>query len=1063
MWIVRLALNRPYTFVVVALLIVILGFAMIQQTPTDIFPNIDIPVISVIWNYRGLSTKDMESQMTIFSEYSISSVVSDIKNIESQTLNGVAVIKIYFHPSVKIDAATAQVTAVSQTILRRMPPGTQPPFIIRYNASNVPILQLSLSSKTLSEAQLYDYGIYKIRQEIAVVQGTSLPLPYGGKPRQIMVDLDSEALLANGLSAQDVNTAVTAQNFTLPTGSAKIGEQEYSIALNSSPDLVEALNDVPVKVVKGKTTYLRDVAQVHDGFQVQTNVVRQEGRRSVLLTVLKSGSASTLDIAERVKALLPSMRAAAPPGLEITLLSDQSLFVSAAIKGVLTEGLIAACLTATMILLFLGSWRSTLIVAISIPLSILVSIILLNFLGQTMNVMTLGGLALAVGILVDDATVEIENIHRNIAMGKPLRRAILDGAQQIAVPAFVSTLAICIVFLPVVFLTGPAQFLFTPLALAVVFAMLASYVLSRTVIPTLVQFLLRAEVDAHGSAPSNGWFSRLQRAFEKAFEGLRNGYVSALEWALGHRRAVFAVFGVSLLSAGVLLPWVGRDFFPSVDAGQLRLHVSAPAGTRIEETEQIFTKVENAIRAIIPDDDRALILDNFGLPDGINLAFGDSATLGTSDGEILISLAPGRKGSTEGYAKQLREKLPEEFPTLTFYFQPADIVSQILNFGLPAPIDIQVSGFNRDVTYKIARQIEKSVAAVPGAVDVHLHQVVDSPQLRLRIDRVRASEAGLSQRDVANNVLVSLASSGVVSPNFWTDPRSGINYPLAIQTPQHQVDSLEAIGNMIMGTRPDKAAQLLSDLATIERETTPLVANHSNVQPAFNLRADVQDTDLGSVSKEVDRILRGVRSKLPPGVSITVRGQVDSMNTAFSRLGLGLVAAALLVYFLMVVNFQSWVDPFIIITALPGALVGIVWMLFVTQTTFNVPSLMGAVMSIGVATANSILMVTFANQRRHEGADAMAAALDAGRTRLRPVLMTALAMVIGMVPMSLGWGEGGEQNAPLGRAVLGGLLVATFATLFFVPVVYTLLRKKAPVAPMEERGTPEHEALALSH
>src|SRR5579862_477372 len=690
MWIVRLALNRPYTFVVVALLIVILGFAMIQQTPTDIFPNIDIPVISVIWNYRGLSTKDMESQMTIFSEYSISSVVSDIKNIESQTLNGVAVIKIYFHPSVKIDAATAQVTAVSQTILRRMPPGTQPPFIIRYNASNVPILQLSLSSKTLSEAQLYDYGIYKIRQEIAVVQGTSLPLPYGGKPRQIMVDLDSEALLANGLSAQDVNTAVTAQNFTLPTGSAKIGEQEYSIALNSSPDLVEALNDVPVKVVKGKTTYLRDVAQVHDGFQVQTNVVRQEGRRSVLLTVLKSGSASTLDIAERVKALLPSMRAAAPPGLEITLLSDQSLFVSAAIKGVLTEGLIATCLTATMILLFLGSWRSTLIVAISIPLSILVSIILLNFLGQTMNVMTLGGLALAVGILVDDATVEIENIHRNIAMGKPLRRAILDGAQQIAVPAFVSTLAICIVFLPVVFLTGPAQFLFTPLALAVVFAMLASYVLSRTVIPTLVQFLLRAEVDAHGSAPSAGFFSRLQQGFERAFEGLRSGYVSALEWALGHRRAVFAVFGVSLLSAGVLLPWVGRDFFPSVDAGQLRLHVSAPAGTRIEETEQIFTKVENAIRAIIPDDDRALILDNFGLPDGINLAFGDSARLGTSDGEILISLAPGRKGSTEAYVKALREKLPEEFPNLRFYFQPADIVSQILNFGLPAPIDIQV-------------------------------------------------------------------------------------------------------------------------------------------------------------------------------------------------------------------------------------------------------------------------------------------------------------------------------------------------------------------------------------
>jgi multidrug efflux pump subunit AcrB len=1058
MWIVRLALNRPYTFVVLALLIVIVGGAMIVQTPTDIFPNIDIPVVTVIWSYRGLSTKDMESQMTIFSEYTISSVVSDVKNIESQTLPGVSVIKIYFHPTVKIDSAVAQVTAVSQTILRRMPPGTQPPFIIRYNASNVPILQLSLSSKNLSEAQLYDYGIYRIRQQIAVIQGTSLPLPYGGKPRQIMVDLDSEALLANGLTAQDVNLAVTAQNFTLPTGTAKIGEIDYSIALNSSPDAVQALNDVPVKVVKGKTIYLRDVAQVHDGFQVQANVVRQEGRRSVLLTVLKSGSASTLDIAERVKALLPSMRATAPPGMEITLLSDQSLFVSAAIKGVLTEGLIAACLTATMILLFLGSWRSTLIVAISIPLSILVSITLLNFLGQTMNVMTLGGLALAVGILVDDATVEIENIHRNIAMGKKLRQAILDGAQQIAVPAFVSTLAICIVFLPVIFLTGPAQYLFTPLAMAVVFAMLASYLLSRTVIPTLVKFLLRAEAEEHGQPSGTpGFFARIGRGFENAFEALRHRYVAGLAWALGHRKTVFALFAVALASAAILVPWVGRDFFPTVDTGQLRLHVKAPAGMRLEETEQIFSRVENRIRSIVPDQDRALILDNFGLPDAINLAFGDSSTLGSSDGEILISLAEHRKGSTEHYLKTLRERLPEDFPTLQFYFQPADIVSQILNFGLPAPIDIQVSGFNREATYRIAKEIEKKVTGVPGAVDVHLHQVVDSPQLRIQVDRVRAAEAGLSQRDVANNVLVSLASSGVVSPNFWTDPVTGVNYPLAIQTPQHQVDSIEAISNTSVGNRSEKS-QLLSDLATIERETTPLVANHSNVQPTFNIRADVQDTDLGSVSTEVDRIVGRLQAKLPPGVSIAVRGQVESMNSAFSRLGLGLVAAALLVYFLMVVNFQSWTDPFIIITALPGALVGIVWMLFVTQTTFNVPSLMGAVMSIGVATANSILVVTFANQRRQEGADALTAALDAGRTRLRPVLMTALAMLIGMLPMSLGWGEGGEQNAPLGRAVLGGLAVATFATLFFVPVVYTLLRKQAPRATEEE-----HDVVAVTH
>jgi multidrug efflux pump subunit AcrB len=871
-----------------------------------------------------------------------------------------------------------------------------------------------------------------------------------------MVDLDPESLLANGLSAQEVNQAVTAQNFTLPTGSAKIGETDYSIALNSSPDVVQALNDVPVRVTRGKTLYLRDVAQVHDGFQVQTNVVRQDGRRSVLLTVLKSGSASTLDIADRVKALLPSMRAAAPPGLEITLLSDQSLFVSAAIHGVLTEGLIAACLTATMILLFLGSWRSTLVVAISIPLSILVSITLLYFLGQTMNVMTLGGLALAVGILVDDATVEIENIHRNLGMGKRLRQAILDGAQQIAVPAFVSTLAICIVFLPVVFLTGPAQYLFTPLALAVVFAMLASYFLSRTVIPTLVMFLLRAEAEGEGRAPKTpGIVTRVHRLFEHGFEALRAGYLAGLEWSLGHRRAVFTVFALALGSAGLLLPWVGRDFFPTVDTGQLRLHVFAPAGTRLEETEQIFSRVENAIRGIIPDEDRAVLLDNFGLPDGINLAFGDSSTLGTSDGEILISLSPNRKGSTESYQKELREKLPEAFPSLRFYFQPADIVSQILNFGLPAPIDIQVSGFQRSATYKIAREIEKKLASVPGAVDVHLHQVIDAPQLRVRVDRVRAGEAGLSQRDVANNILVSLASSGVVSPNYWTDPTSGINYPLAIQTPQHHIDSIEAIANTTMGSPSEKAAQLLGDLSTIEREKTPLVANHSNVQPTFNVRADVQDTDLGSVSREVDRIIGALRPKLPPGASITVRGQADSMNSAFSRLGLGLFAAALLVYFLMVVNFQSWVDPFIIITALPGALVGIVWMLFVTQTTFNVPSLMGAVMSIGVATANSILMVTFANQRRREGADALTAALDAGRTRLRPVLMTALAMVIGMIPMSLGWGEGGEQNAPLGRAVLGGLMVATVATLFFVPVVYTLLRQRPLAgAPGAEEETP---------
>ena len=1043
MWIVKLALRRPYTFVVASLLVLILGALTIRQTPKDIFPDIDIPVVSVVWTYTGLSTQDMEKQITTFSEFSTSFAVNNIKSIESQTLSGVAVVKIYFQPGVDVAAAVAQVTAVSQTILRRMPPGTTPPSVIRYSASSVPILQLALSSDTMSESELYDYGIYRVRQQLAVVQGTTLPLPYGGAPRQIMVDLDPQALLAKGLSAQDVNAAINAQNLTLPTGTAKIGPREYTVSLNSSPDAVDALNNIPIRRVGDSMVFVRDVAHVHDGFAVQTSVVRRDGRRSVLLTVLKNGDASTLDVANRIKALLPMLRASAPPGLQIELLTDQSTFVSRAVSGVVVERIVAAALTALMILLFLGSWRSTLIVTVSIPLSILISLLVLRALGHTLNIMTLGGFALAVGILVDDATVEIENIHRNLAMGKRLRQAILDGAQQIAVPAFVATLSISIVFVSVLFLDGAPRYLFTPMALAVGFSVMASYFLSRTVVPTMVQYLLPAEIEAGHAGPS-GALGRFHEAFNRGFERARGRYVEALGWTLGHRRAVFAVFGVTVASAAILLPFVGRDFFPKVDAGQIRLHVTAPAGTRIEETERYFTDVEDAIRRIVPEPERAVILDNIGVPQGINLAVTETSTISSADGEVLVNLRPDKRRGTASYVREMRRRLPREFPELSFYFQPADIVSQILNFGLPAPIDIQVAGLNREETYRAARAIEARVRRVPGAVDVHLHQVVDAPRLHVAVDRTRAAEVGLTQRDVANDVLVSLASSILVTPNFWTDGRNGIAYPVAVQVPPRLVESVDDLRTTALGAPGAAAPQLLGDLASIERRTAPVVANHSNIQPTFNVRADVQDTDLGAVSGAIRRIVHEYETRLPAGSSITLRGQVESMDASFGRLGLGLVFAALLVYGVMVVNFQSWTDPFIIITALPGALVGIVWMLFATQTTFSVPSLMGAIMTVGVATANSILLVTFANDQRREGLDAPAAALAAGRTRLRPVLMTAAAMIIGMLPMSLGLGEGGEQNAPLGRAVIGGLLVATAATLFFVPTVYTFLRRRPP-------------------
>jgi len=1065
MWIVKLALRRPYTFAVVAIAILIAGFASFRQTPKDIFPEIDIPVISVIWTYNGLSVEEFERQITVYSEFALSANVNDVERIESQTLNGVGIIKLYFHPGAKVERGLAQATATSQAILRRMPPGVQPPTILRYAADSVPIIQMSLSSDTLSEAEVYTYGIFRIRQQLATINGLTLPAPFGGKVRQVMVDLNPAKLQAKGLSARDVNNAINAQNLTLPSGTAKIGDTEYRVKMNNSPDVLDALNNVPIKVENGVVTYVRDVAHVHDGFEVQPSIARADGKRAVLLQILKNGHSSTLDIIKAVKAKVPEMQAAAPPGLKIDLLADQSLFVEAALDGVVHEGLIAAALTAAFILLFLGSWRSTLIVAISIPLSVLASLSLLSAMGHTLNVMTLGGLALAIGILVDEATITVENIHRHLELGSRLRDAILEGSREIAVPALVSALAISIVFVPVIFLVGPARFLFTPMALAVVFAILSSYALSRTLVPVLVKFILRNETH-HRAAANHGpnWFNRFQGKFARGFEALRARYVNVLRWALVNRPTVFIVFALIVGSSFLALPWVGRDFFPTVDAGQLRLHVRATTGTRIETTEQIFSAVEDEIRRTIPSGEIKLILDNFGVvSDKFSLAFGDNATIGSHDGEILVQLHRDRRKSTPEYMDDLRRNLRARFPELTFYFQPADIVSQILNFGLPAPIDVKVSGYKRDANYAVAKEIRERIARIPGATDVFVHQSFDAPTLNLTVNRTLLAKEGLNQRDIAQDVLVNLSSSTQVTPNFWVDPAYGVQFFVAVQTPPHLIDSVNALMNMPVSARVAGSdatqSQLLANLAGISRGYSPSVVNHYNIQPVFDIFANVSGRDLGGVAGEVDRIIASSKKKLAPGNNIIVRGQVDSMNTAFRRMGLGLILSALLVYFLMVVNFQSWTDPFIILMALPGAFTGIVWGLFLTQTTFNVPSLMGAIMTIGVATANSILMVTFANDRLRSGINSLEAALQAGATRLRPVLMTAGAMIIGMFPMALGLGEGGEQNAPLGRAVIGGLMVATLATLLFVPVVFSLLRAKGAARNEEE----ELEATEVAH
>ncbi len=1042
MWIVRLALRRPYTFVVMSVLIVVMGILSIVRTPKDIFPDIDIPVISVIWTYNGLSAQDFEQRITIYSEFALSSNVNDIERIESQTIDGVGIIRLHFHPGVKISDSLAQATAVSQAILRRMPPGVQPPIILRYTAASVPIVQMSLSSDKMSESDLYDYGIFRIRTQIAVVNGITLPTPYGGTVRTVMVDLDPQALQAKGLSPRDVNEAINVQNLLLPSGRARIGETDYRVNLNNTPAVVDRLNDIPIKTVNGVPIFVRDVAHVHDGFATQTNVVRTNGERGTLLTILKNGAASTLDIVNGVKALMPGIKASAPEGMDINLLFDQSSFVSRAIDSVLHEGVIAGVLTGLMILLFLGSWRSTLIVLISIPLSIFTSVTLLSALGYTINVMTLGGLALAIGILVDDATVEIENIHRNLAMGKPLHQAILDGAQQIAMPAFVATLSICIVFIPVALLQGPAKFLFVPFALAVVFAVFTSYILSRTIVPVMAKYLLGAEAHLPENATPQGFFGRIHHRFNNGFERARCAYVNVLAWALGHRVAMLAAFALIVGSAFVALPWIGRDFFPTVDAGQIRMHVVAPSGTRLEETEKIFSSVEAEIRKTIPAEDVEMIIDNIGVPsEQYNMAFGDSATLGTNDGEILIALKHERRKGAPAYAADIREHLQKTFPNLTFYFQPADIVSQILNFGLKSPINVRIAGYNKAANLQIAREMRDRIAKIPGAADVHIHQDVAAPELKLNVDRTRLAENGLTQRDVANDVMITLASSTQVTPNYWVDPAAGRPYLVAVKTPVHLVDSPDALLRTPVSTK-DGDPQLLGNVATLERGNVPGSASHLNIQPVYDIFANVQGRDLGGVVDEIKAIMAEYQPKMAPGNQILLKGLVTNMDSAFTMLAIGFIAAIVLVYFLMVVNYQSWLDPFIIIMALPGAFAGIIWALFLTGTTLNVPSLMGAMMAVGVATANSILMVTFANQQMLAGKDSIGAVLTGGSARLRPVVMTALAMIVGMLPMSLALGEGGEQNAPLGRAVIGGLLVATFATLFFVPVIFSLLRKK---------------------
>lgn len=1059
MGVVRFALRFPHTFYVMAALIVFLGTIAIRAMPTDIFPEIDIPVVTVIWQYTGLSTPEVDQRITTYSQYAMSSNVNGIRNMEAQSFNGLSVQRVYFQPDVNLDLAISQIISATNAIRALLPVGIQSPIVVQFNASSVPVLQISLSSETLNEQQLYDYGIYRLRQQLAPVHGVTFPTPAGGKYRQIMVDLDPAKLAAKGLTPLDVVTAVNLQNLTLPTGQAKIGDTQYTVRSNTVPYSIDDLNNIPIKVANGATVFIRDVGQVRDGSAVQQNVVREDGRRSVLLTVIKNGNASTIDVVNGVRAALKVARAAAPPGLEINELFDQSVFVRAAVESLVREGLIAAGLTALMILLFLGSWRSTLVVMISIPLSILSSLIVLYFLGETLNTMTLGGLALAVGILVDDSTVTIENTHRLLSEERmPLPEATLHGSAEIAVPTLVSTLAISCVFSSLVFLEGPAKFLFTPLGLAVVFAMIASYIISRTLTPIAIGLLLQHEHHGDANNRRRSWFGRLSGLFDRGFERMRTAYVAVLAASL-HRHVAFGLASLFIVGLGaVMFMLVGRNFFPEIDASQIQLHVRAPAGMRIEATERYFQAIEDKIRQIIPDKDRGLIIDNIGLPArAYNLAFSDGSTIGANDGVIQVALREGHAPAAD-YIRKLRVELPAAFPDTIFYFQAADVITQILNFGLPSQINVRVIGYDRAKNLQVAKELQRRLSAVPGIVDAHLQQEVDSPAFFADIDRARAAQLGLNANEIASNINVSLSSSQQVTPNFWTDPSSGIPYYLAVQTPEYRVSSLNDVYNTPVSTGISTADEpvpgLLSNVATLRRDSIPANMNQTNIQPVFDVYAGVQDRDLGRVSTEIRKIVADLQNQLAPGNTIQITGQIESMNAAFADLTLGLLFAAVMVYLLMVVNYQNFADPFVVILALPATMTGILTMLFITNTTLSVPSMMGAIMAVGIASANSILLVTFAREQQLAGRPAVQAAIDAAHTRIRPVLMTASAMIVGMIPMAIG-GAGEEQNAALARAVIGGLLFATPATLFIVPYLFALLRSRNDGKPA--RGVFEEE------
>jgi|694.fasta_scaffold09295_4 multidrug efflux pump subunit AcrB len=1066
--VVRLALARPYTFIVLTILIVIVGPLAALKTPTDIFPDIKIPVIAVVWTYRGLPPDDMSGRVIYYYERQLSTAVNDIDHVESQSLAGIGVVKIFFRPGVDIRTATAQVTSISQTVLKQMPPGITPPQILNYNASTVPILQLALSSASLGEQKIFDLGQNFIRPALATVQGAAIPSPYGGKERQIQIDLDPQALVAKGLSAEDVANAIAAQNQIIPAGTTKIGAFEYNIKLNDSPETVEALNDLPIKSVNGATIYIRDVAHVHDGSPPQRNVVRVDGHRSVLMTVLKSGSASTLAIVDGVKASLPRMKETLPSSLTVKPVGDQSLFVKAAVEGVVREGVIAAALTAAMILIFLGSWRSTVIIAVSIPLAILASLAALSALGQTLNIMTLGGLALAVGILVDDATVTIENINYHLENGKSVRDAILDGAQQIVGPAFVSLLCICIAFVPMFFLGGIAGFLFAPMAMAVVFAMIASFVLSRTLVPTLANYLLRDHAGAHTAEamashdadaghthPSHNPLVRFQHAFEQRFETIRAGYRGLLELAIARRPVFLIAFLAVVVGSFALAPFLGRNFFPAVDAGTISLHVRAPVGTRIEETAALFDHIEARIRQVVPHDELDTIVDNIGLPvSGTNRAYSNTGGIGPQDGDITVSLTK-EHHPTADYVKELRTALPAAFPGSTFSFLPADIISQILNFGAPAPIDIQVAGPNSAQNEAFTQALLHKLRLIPGIADVRIQQSTHYPEFAVDVDRTRAGQLGVTERNVTNSLVANLAGTFQVAPAFWLNPKNGVSYPIVAQTPQYRLDTLSQMENIPVTGSKGGDAQVLGGLSTFHRQSSDAVVSHYAIQPAFDIYATTQGRDLGAVASDIQKVLKAMDKDRPAGATVSLRGQVETMNTAFSGLFFGLAGAIVLIYLLIVVNFQSWIDPFVIITALSAALAGIVWILFATGTTLSVPALTGAIMCMGVATANSVLVVSFAREQLSLTGDPVRAAVEAGFTRFRPVLMTALAMIIGMAPMALGLGEGGEQNAPLGRAVIGGLLFATISTLFFVPAVFSLAHRKKPVAASDAASSGE--------